>query len=310
MTSTFGTLLPPAQYITTPHGRAAYYAYPLLSPNDTAKPMRILLIHGVQTPALGLHPLATALRTALPHDSVATFDHWGHGLSDTPVVPHEPELFFALMDEVLRKLGWAGGQPVHLVGYSFGGATAAGYVAARAAGRTGCGVEVGSLVLVAPAGLLRSEEFEVEARERYLPVEGTGGDEGVERAASEWVLEFLEGGKLVVPEDWRERVACGEVVAEAVKDWEMREHEGHFASVVAIVRDGGVRDNHAVFEKVAETDVRTLGVLGELDGLCSAKDLEDVGIKNVVVVPDVGHAVVRQRVPEVSRHIVDFWKSL
>lgn len=315
MTSTFGSLLPPAEYITTPHGRAAYYAYPPLAPLDNtaaaaaaaaaasaASEMRILLVHGIQTPALGLHPLASALRAAFPAASVAVFDHWGHGLSDTPVLPHEPALFHELIDLVLAALGWPS---AHLVGYSFGGATVAGYAAS---GR-GDGGKVESLVLVAPAGLIRSRGFPEEARERYL-LGGGGGDGERERGARDWVLNFLEGGKLVVPGDWRARVARGEVVAEAIKDWEMREHEGHVASVVAIFRDGGVMDNHAVFAKAADTGVKTLAVLGELDDVCSAQDLEDVGMKNVVVVPGAGHAVVRQRVPEVARHIVDFWKSL
>lgn len=309
MTSTFGdNLLPPAAYITTPHGRAAYYAYPPLAAapttgtdTDTDDSMRVLLVHGVQTPALGLHPLASALRAALPTARVATFDHWGHGLSDTPVVPHAPALFHDLVDRVLAALGWPG---AHLVGYSFGGTTVAGYAA------SGRGARVESVVLVAPAGLLRAAEFPDEVRERYLLGRGGDGDEERERGARDWVLDFLEGGELVVPADWRERVARGEVVAEAVKDWEMREHRGHLASVVALFRDGGVLDNHAAFAKTAESGVRSLVVLGELDDICSVQDLEGVGMKNVVVVPGAGHAVVRERVPEVSRHIVDFWKSL
>lgn len=320
MTATFGAgLLPPAAYITTPHGRAAYYAYPPLAPASTtttddddddgsSSSMRILLVHGIQTPALGLHPLASALRAALPTARVATFDHWGHGLSDTPARPHVPALFGELVDRVLAALGWPS---AHLVGYSFGGATVAGYVAAAASSSSSLARErkVESVVLVAPAGLLRSEQFSEAARTRYLPVHDDV-DEERERGARDWVLDFLEGGELVVPEDWRERVARGEVVAQAIKEWELREHAGHFASVVAIFRDGGVMDNHAVFAQVAESGVPTLGVLGELDGICSAQDLEAVGLKNVVVVPGAGHAVVRERVPEVARHILDFWKTL
>lgn len=311
MTSTFGSLLPPATYLTTPHGRAAYYVYPPLdaspptttTPNTT--PERILLVHGIQTPALGLHPLATALRAAHPRATVATFDHWGHGLSDTPVAPHSPPLFYGLLDAVLAALGWAS---AHLVGYSFGASTVAGYVASTPARARA----VASVVLVAPAGLFRAEGpfFTEEVRRRFLRAGESGrGSEEDERAALDWIVGFLEGGALVVPGDWRERVARGEVVAEAVKAWEMRTHEGHAASVVAIVRDGAVMDNHAAFVETAKTGVRTLAVLGELDDLCSVQDLHDVGFKNVVVVPAVGHGVVRQRVPEVAQHIGDFWKS-
>lgn len=299
MTSIFGSLLPPAEYLTTPHGRAAYYVYPPLRPTST--PMRVLMVHGVQTPALGLQPLAAALRPRFPHASIALFDHWGHGLSDTPWVPHTPALFHELIDLVLAELGWPS---AHLVGYSFGGVTAVGYAASeRGAAR------VDSLALVAPAGLIDSSSFPDEARARYLPVGGAGGDE---REARRWILDFLEGGELVVPGDWRERVARGEVVAEALREWEMRAHGGHFASVVAIFRDGGVLDHQAVFASAVETGIRTVAILGEHDAVCSAQNCLDVGMnsKDVIVVPQAGHALVRQRVPEVAQHIENFWKSL
>lgn len=302
MTSTFGSLLPPAQYITTPRGRAAYYLLhppsPAPSPSP-ATPLRVLMVHGVQTPALGLHPLAAALRArsaATTH--IALVDLWGHGLSDTPRAPHTPALFHELLDAVLAALRWP---RAHLVGYSFGGATVVGYAASspqRAA-------RVASLALVAPAGLLRAAQFGERVRREYLDV--GAGDEAGARA---WILDFLEGGKLVVPGDWGERVARGEVVAEAVRDWEMREHAGHAASVIAIFRDGGVLDSHAAFVKVAETGIPCAGVLGGLDGICSVDDLRQVGLSNVAVVPQVGHALVRERVTEVAQAIEEFWKTL
>lgn len=40
------------------------------------------------------------------------------------------------------------------------------------------------------------------------------------------------GGQLNIPADWKQRVEKGEVVAEAVREWQIREHPGHVASVV------------------------------------------------------------------------------
>ena len=77
-----------------------------------------------------------------------------------------------------------------------------------------------------------------------------------------------------------------------------------------IFRDGGIFDKHLEFAEVAKNRTSNLCVLGELDGLCSAQDLHELGIKNVAVVPQVGHEVVRQSVPEVSGHIEKFWKTL
>lgn len=298
MTSIFGVLLPSVQYLTTPHGRAAYYVYPPSMPSPSPKPFRILMVHGVQTPALGLHPLAQDVRSRFPGAHIALLDLWGHGLSETPWEPHTPALFHDLLDAVLAELKWPS---AHLLGYSFGGATVVGYTASTAERAA----RVASLTLIAPAGLLKLSQFSDKAQRDYL---GSGASD--EEGAKAWILDFLEGGQLVVPDDWQERVGRGEVVAEAIKEWEMTAHVGHVASVVAIVRDGGAVDNHAAFFKFAKSGIPYLGVVGEVDGVCSEDDLRQVGLPNVVVVPQAGHALVRQRVADVSQAIEEFFKTL
>ncbi|TLD08241.1 uncharacterized protein PgNI_07421 [Pyricularia grisea] len=292
-TKTFGQLLPPASFLTTPQGTAAFYDLPpSTTPSASSPPPdRVLLIHGVQTPALGMFPLARALQTSFPGKHLALVDLWGHGLSETPVQPHEPALFHGLIDAVLDRLGWPS---AHIVGYSFGGALAVGYVNSRPA-------RVQSLALVAPAGL--------------IPSAGVGdgvaalrGDDAA--AAWAWTLDFLEGGELVVPPDWRERVARGEVVAPAIKEWQMREHAGHKAAVVAIVRDGRIMDDDEAFVRAAKSGVPAVGVVGELDGVCSGDQLRAVGFADVVVVPEAGHGVVRDNAAEVAAAIGAFWKGL
>ena len=125
-TSTFGALLTAAQYLQLDQGRAAYYRFPPASSSSSSPsttnpaspatsnaytgndpvPKRILLLHGVQTPALGLFPLITALRARYPRTEFATLDLWGHGLSETPFAPYCGELFHGLVDGVLNALGW------------------------------------------------------------------------------------------------------------------------------------------------------------------------------------------------------------
>lgn len=295
-TATFGTLLPPASHLRTEVGKAAYYEIPpSATPEDGTRhvPERVLFIHGVQTPAIGMLPLARALQSSFPHAHLVLLDLWGHGLSDTPIVPHEAALFHNLVDNLLDHLAWPA---AHLVGFSFGGALTVGYVASRPQ-------RVQSYTLVAPAGLIRSAGFSDEERGHLRG----GGDEAAVRA---WVLSFLEGGPLVVPADWEERVRRGEVVAEAVREWQMREHPGHFASVVAVFRDGGVMDKESVFTEALGTGIPSLVVLGETDTVCTEADFEKLGFANVFVVPQAGHSVVRDRVPEVAGHIERFWGGL
>ena len=292
-THTFGPLLPTAQYLPTAIGKAAYYDFPPLSPHPSH---RILLIHGIQTPALGLLPLTRALHTHFPAAHIVLFDHWGHGLSDTPLAPHVPALFHGLIDDLLDHLSWAS---AHVVGYSFGGALAVGYAATRTS-------RVQSFVLVAPAGLIRRKGFD-ERGQALLAEEGER-DEG---AARDFIIHnVLEGGGLVVPADWEERVKRGEVVAQAVREWQMREHRGHAASVVAIFRDGGVMDNDEVFVKAAETGVPNLVVLGETDDVCSKAQLEALGYRDVEIVAGAGHGVVRDKATEVAEYITKFWEKI
>jgi pimeloyl-ACP methyl ester carboxylesterase len=293
-TETFGKLLPPVKYLKTVNGRAAYYELLSSSAEDSSHgPDRVLVIHGVQTPALGMLPLARALQTSFPYAHFVLLDLWGHGLSDTPVVPHDESLFHQLLDALLDQLEWPS---AHLVGFSFGGVLTVGYAASRPS-------RVRSFTLVAPSGLIRSSSFTVEEQTHLHG----GGDEA---AARKWVLDVLEGGELVVPADWKERVERGEVVAEAVKEWQMREHPGHPASVVAVFRDGGVMDNDAEFVRAARTGIPSLAVLGEMDDLCSEQQLKQLGFANVAVVPQVGHGVVRESVPDVAALISDFWMKI
>lgn len=286
-TEAFGQLLPPADFLSTANGRVAYYCFPPSSPDtNTTGPSRVLFLHGIQTPALGMLPLARKLKPAFPASHFVLVDLYGHGLSDTPFVPHTPALFSGLIDAVLEKLQWPS---VHLVGYSFGGGTAVRYTALRTE-------RVQSLTLIAPAGLYRSE--------RFVAVHLRGDDE-VE--ARKYILQLLEGGELVVPQNWRQRVQDGEVVAEAVREWQMREHRGHQASVIAMFRDGGVMDRHADFVRASQTRVPSLVVLAELDDVCTEQDLHDVGFTNVATVPRVGHAVVREKAAEVATIVERFW---
>lgn len=293
-TQTFGTLLPTAGFLTTHHGKAAYYELPPRSSgNAEDTPDRVLLLHGVQTPALGMLPLTRSLRVSFPHTHMVLLDLWGHGLSDTPILPHEPSLFFDLIDALLDHMNWPS---AHLIGFSFGGALTVGYVALRPE-------RVESFTLIAPAGLFTLDDFSPEEQAHLCG----GGDE---IAARKWVVEWLEGGELVVPADWKQRVSRGEVVAEAVREWQAHNHPGHTASVVAIVRDGGVMGKHDVFQKAACSGIPNLAVLGGLDGVCKEGQLREVGIDNVEVVEGVGHGVVRENAEEVAGFIEHFWNKL
>ncbi|KAF3038489.1 hypothetical protein E8E12_005456 [Didymella heteroderae] len=305
-TSTFGALLPRAQYITTPAGKAAYYTFPATNPgfppSGSKIPKKILLVHGVQTPALGLLPLISALRSSFPSTEFATLDLWGHGLSATPFLPHEGALFHGLIDAVLAELGWKNESGVGLVGYSFGAVLTMGYLTSFP-----CAASVDSFVLVAPAGLVRASCFSDDEKALLAP-SCLPQDEA---RARDFVVATLEGDPLPikVPENWQVKVARGEVVAQAVKEWEMKNHAGHAASVVGVFRDGGVIDNDQLFVEAKKLGLPALVVLGENDGLSTEKGIADFGF-DVKVVLAAGHAVVRENAVEVAEYISQFWLAM
>jgi pimeloyl-ACP methyl ester carboxylesterase len=287
----FGNLQPPS-FLPTPIGRAAYYE---LLPSADSSPdsiSRVVLVHGIQTCAIGLQKLASELSLRFPHAHIVWFDLWGHGLTDTPYVAHEPKLFHSLLNSLMVHLEW---ENAHVVGYSFGGSTTITFANAYPE-------RVASMVLIAPAGLMRTSQFN-ELERSYL----RGGPE---EQAQSWILEWLEGGQLIVPADWKERVGRDELISEAVRDWQNRNHKGHKASVVSMFRDGGVFDKHDEFAKVAKRGIATKCILGQLDDVCSEQDLYDVGIRNISVIPGIGHGVVREKVPEVADLVEEFWKNL
>jgi pimeloyl-ACP methyl ester carboxylesterase len=218
-------------------------------------------------------------------------DLWGHGLSDAVLAPHEPSLFHGLIDALLDKLEWPS---THLVGFSFGGALTAGYVTTRPS-------KVSSFTLVAPAGLIPYSSLTDDEKATLKSDD--------EEVAQTWTVSWLEGGDLIVPEDWKEKVANGEVVAAAVKKWQMAEHPGHTATVRAVVRDGGVFDvdSQSNFKAAAGSAIPYYGIVGEFDPVCCEDGLKRVGFKHVSVVQGAGHEVVRARASEVAALITDFW---
>jgi hypothetical protein len=158
---------------------------------------------------------------------------------------------------------------------------------------------IDSVSLVAPAGLWKAASLdETKLYSDDLEV------------AKTHVLELLEGGPLVVPDDWEARIARGEIVAEKVREWQMQHHTGHTASVIAIVRDGGIMGQEEVFGTAVKTQIPIIAVLGETDDVLFEKDLKAIGLDNVVVVKGVGHGVVRQEVGQVADIIETFWKGL
>ncbi|RCI15410.1 hypothetical protein L249_7030 [Ophiocordyceps polyrhachis-furcata BCC 54312] len=135
--------LPGARDVETPYGSVRVYEF---GPDDGEK---VLLVHGITTPCLPLAPLAQALVER--GCRVMLFDLFGRGYSDgVGDLPHDARLYVSQMLCVLASspLPWTGRDAFRLIGYSMGGAIAIHFAISFPH-------LVSSLVLLAPAGLIR-----------------------------------------------------------------------------------------------------------------------------------------------------------
>lgn len=81
---------------------------------------------------------------------------------------------------------------------------------------------------------------------------------------------------------------------------------GHAASIVSMVRSGALFDNQAIFADAATlTTGRNLVVLGELDDICDAAEMRELGFGDVRVVKGTGHDLVREKVADVAGPICE-----
>ncbi|KAJ9609493.1 hypothetical protein H2200_005820 [Cladophialophora chaetospira] len=284
-----GRAFPEPQFLESDLGTTAIYDLP--APSGHCK-RPVLVIHGANTPALGMLGLAKSLQARDNDTHVVLFDLWGHGLSSTPLVPHSPHIFHFQILQILSYMQWT---KAHFLGFSFGGSTLVRFA-------NSCPWAVSSAALLAPAGLLRTEQFNPTMRE-LLP-----DSKGREAELRQSVLDWLEGGPLIIPDDWKERVKNGEAVAEVLRDWELQEHSGYPYSVVSLFRSGayGCEDD---FRKFAQLSTKKIGVLGELDDVCNKSQLVELGFEDVQVVPRENHGFVRSSTAEVARIVHRFWEQ-
>ncbi|EMC94509.1 hypothetical protein BAUCODRAFT_73833 [Baudoinia panamericana UAMH 10762] len=150
--------LPGARDVDSPYGNIRVYEW---GPEDGRK---VLFVHGITTPCIAFAGLAKRLVDG--HGCrVMLFDLFGRGYSDAP----DPEeyhqdirLFTSQILLVLASsdLAWTGSERFTLVGYSLGGCIAAAftYYFPRL---------VGSLTLIAPAGLIRLNHISFSSKLLY-----------------------------------------------------------------------------------------------------------------------------------------------
>ncbi|KAF7714806.1 Alpha/beta hydrolase fold-1 domain-containing protein [Penicillium ucsense] len=176
-------VLPGGRDVATPYGSIRVYEW---GREDGPK---VLLVHGITTPCIALGGVAHALVDR--GCRVMLFDLFGRGYSDCPSdMPQDERLFatqimLALTTSLISWTGSSSGK-FSLVGYSLGGGIAAAFASFFPQ-------LLSSLVLLAPAGLVRDSQISFQGRVLY-----SGG------IMPEGLLAFLvsrrlKSGRLVAP---------------------------------------------------------------------------------------------------------------
>ncbi|KAL5333834.1 Alpha/Beta hydrolase protein [Aspergillus crustosus] len=150
-------VLPGARDVQTPYGSIRVYEW---GPETGPK---VLLVHGITTPCISLGGLAHALVDR--GCRVMLFDLFGRGYSDSPSdLPQDDRLFATQIFLALSSssLSWTGSDSGKfcLVGYSLGGGIAASFASFFPQ-------LLSSLVLLAPAGLIRDSHISFRTRLLY-----------------------------------------------------------------------------------------------------------------------------------------------
>lgn len=138
--------IPGARDVPTPYGTMRIYEF---GPTDANR--KVLLIHGITTPCISLAGIASGL--ADKGCRVMLLDLFGRGWSDAPAdLRYDDRLYTSQLFMALASspTSWTTDGGFSIVGYSMGAAIAANFTSWFPA-------LVEDLVLVAPAGLIRTE---------------------------------------------------------------------------------------------------------------------------------------------------------
>ncbi|KAH0172149.1 alpha/beta-hydrolase, partial [Aureobasidium melanogenum] len=327
-----------ARDVETPFGSIRVYEW---GPEDGKK---VLLVHGISTPCIALSGLADEL--AQKGCRVLMFDLFGRGFSSTPdpaAQPQDIQLFTTQILLVLSSspLSWTGdGNRFGLIGYSLGGGIAASFTSHFPN-------LVESLVLIAPAGLMRSERIHWTSKllyggllprrlVEYLVWRRLGGNDSAPTSsqnvndndkvtATKAVDEEVPSHPALMRDSSAQISARRPSVSIAdVVSWQLTHHAGFVPAFVSSIQHAPVSAQHSSWKSIAARQLlpanqrllegKVLLLLGKDDTVVIADEMcEDA--KEVlrdavdIRVMDGGHELPVTDADVVAQTILDFWSQ-
>ena len=251
----------------------------------------IVLVHGFSNASYTFGPIADFLVDQ--NFRVLTYDLYGRGLSDRPDGPYDLELFDRQLTELLDAEGTS--EPVHLLGYSFGGAIVANFAGTQSK-------RLKSIIFIAPAG--------------SSPPPSKGGVSYFVSAVTtpilgDWVMHVL-GPRLV----GGTRVALG---ATSLPDrfWilsdQQERYAGYYGALLSTIRNAPVFGGAAaIYKKVGKTDIPVFTIWGEDDHQAAFAQWVDLKRSipqlEIHAIPDADHSLPYAQPDLVNAALMD-WMS-
>ncbi|KAI4746682.1 putative alpha/beta hydrolase [Aureobasidium sp. EXF-12298] len=255
-----------ARDVATPFGNIRVYEW---GPPEGKK---VLLVHGISTPCIALGGLAEGL--VQKGCRVMLFDLFGRGFSSTPDPASQPQDIQLFTTQILlvlssSPLSWTGnGNRFAIIGYSLGGGIAASFTSYFPN-------LVESLVLIAPAGLMRSTRIHWTSKflyggflprrlVEYLVWRRLGGidastsasqddDDDGKVTATQAAEQETPSHPALTPDSSaqisarRPSVSIARVVA-----WQLHHHAGFVSSFVSSIQHAPISAQHDIWKRIAE----------------------------------------------------------
>ncbi|KAK5084073.1 hypothetical protein LTR70_008053 [Exophiala xenobiotica] len=327
--------LPGARDVDSPYGTFRVYEF---GPEDGRK---VLLVHGISTPCLALGGVAHTL--AEKGCRVMLFDLPGRGYSDTPSdLDHDIRLFTSQILIVLASssLPWTSPQGFSIVGYSLGGGISAAFTAYFPD-------LIQSLVLIAPAGLIRDKHISrtsrilyakttllepmllriVRSRLRkplYPPKHSDSEDQGQPSPSQHHGAKDAVQAEVSVPIESNSTAPIvlsrshPNITIEAAVNHQIENHVGFVPAFMSSIRYGPIQRQHERWRRVGRTfrdrNQDVLVILGERDPIIKVQETREdatecFGGRVRFVVMDAGHEAPVSKGPEAAERIWEFWEG-
>lgn len=250
----------------------------------------VVLVHGFSTPHFIWDQIAHFLLER--GYKVLVYDHFGRGLSERPAVRYDKGLYIESLKELLAHQQVS--QPVHLVGYSMGGAVIGHFTRAYPA-------QAKTLTLIAPAGFMPGTQ--AVNRLVTLPVVG------------EWLGYMVAKNLLVSDVSDTEMANIDDPLAMDRLDFvsqvsEQLAYSGYVESLVSTFRYFNLFDAQDAFIAVGKHSIPTLAIWGTQDATVpysgSANMLEAIPHAELLTIEQGRHNITYMQPSIVGSGIVGF----